>query len=187
MTSHRLTAGGARIDRARAVSFTFDGAPIEAFSGDTVASALLASGRMLVARSFKYHRPRGIYSAGPEEPNALVTLGTGADAEPNARATMVEAEAGLIVRSQNAWPSLNHDLGVVGGLLGPFFSAGFYYKTFMGPFHGAWMLYEPFIRRAAGLGKAPSEPDPGRYEKANAFCDIAVIGSGAAGLAAAAT
>src|SRR3712207_4942705 len=151
MTSHRLATGGARIDRTRPLRFTFDGDEIEAFAGDTVASALLASGRTLVARSFKYHRPRGVYSAGPEEPNALVTIGEGAEAEPNAKATVVEATEGLRVFSQNAWPSLGFDLGAAGGLLSPLFSAGFYYKTFMGPFQGAWMLYEPFIRRAAGM------------------------------------
>jgi heterotetrameric sarcosine oxidase alpha subunit len=185
MAGYRLPRGGTRLDRTRALRFSFDGTAVEGFAGDTVASALIASGRVLVARSFKYHRPRGIYTAGPEEPNALVTLGTGADTEPNAKATIVDAEEGLTVRSQNAWPSLANDFGAVNGLFSRFFAAGFYYKTFMGPFRGAWMLYEPFIRRAAGLGRASFEPDPARYDNAHAFCDVLVVGGGAAGMAAA--
>jgi sarcosine oxidase subunit alpha len=184
MAGFRLTRGGSRIDRLRPISFTFDGASVPAFAGDTVASALLASGRTLIGRSFKYHRPRGAYSAGAEEPNALVTLGEGA-VEPNAKATIVQASEGLVVRSQNAWPSLTTDFSAVNGLFGAFFAAGFYYKTFIGPFHGAWMLYEPFIRRAAGLGKASFEPDLDRYETAHAFCDVLVVGGGPAGLSAA--
>ncbi len=155
------------------------------FTGDTIASALLASGRMLVARSFKYHRPRGIFSAGAEEPNALVTIGGQARTTPNVQATMAEASEGLSVRSQNAWPSLSNDFGALAGLLSPFLAAGFYYKTFIGPFRGAWMLYEPFIRRAAGMGAATRQPDPGRYEHAHGFCDVLVVGGGPAGLAAA--
>jgi len=185
MAGFRLPHGGSRIDRKRPLQFTFDGAAVQGFAGDTVASALLASGRTLVARSFKYHRPRGIFSAGPEEPNALVTLGSGAATEPNAKATIVEARGGLAVRSQNAWPSLNTDFSAANSLFSPFFAAGFYYKTFIGPFRGAWMLYEPFIRRAAGLGKASFEPDPDRYEVAHAFCDVLVVGAGPAGLSAA--
>jgi sarcosine oxidase subunit alpha len=185
MAGYRLPRGGLRIDRTRSLRFSFDGASVDGFAGDTVASALIASGRTLVARSFKYHRPRGIYSAGTEEPNALVTLGTGAATEPNAKATVVEAAEGLAVASQNAWPSLSNDFGAVNSLFSPFFAAGFYYKTFIGPFRGAWMLYEPFIRRAAGLGKASFEPDPDRYETAHAFCDVLVVGGGPAGLSAA--
>ena len=154
------------------------------FAGDTVASALIASGQTIVARSFKYHRPRGVYSAGAEEPNALVTLGTGA-VEPNAKATIVEATNGLVVKSQNAWPSLKRDFGAVNSWFAPFIGAGFYYKTFIGPVRGAWMYYEPFIRRAAGLGKASFEADPDRYETANLFCDVLVVGGGPAGLSAA--
>jgi sarcosine oxidase subunit alpha len=185
MAGFRLARGGVRIDRTRPVRFTFDGGAVNGWAGDTIASALLAAGRMCVARSFKYHRPRGTYSAGSEEPNALVTLGAGDRTEPNAKATMFEIAEGLEVRSQNAWPSLATDFGAVNALFSPFFAAGFYYKTFIGPFRGAWMLYEPFIRRAAGLGRASFEPDPDRYETAHAFCDVLVVGGGAAGLAAA--
>ncbi len=185
MAGFRLPRGGARIDRSRPIRFTFDNTAIDGMAGDTIASALLASGRMLIARSFKYHRPRGIYSAGSEEPNALVTLGAGARTEPNAKATVFEVTERLDVRSQNAWPSLATDFGAANALFSPFFAAGFYYKTFMGPFRGAWMLYEPFIRRAAGLGRASFEPDPDRYETAHAFCDVLVVGGGPAGLAAA--
>ena len=185
MPGHRLPRGGTRIDRTRPLRFSFDGATVPAFSGDTLASALLASGHTTVARSFKYHRARGVYSAGSEEPSALVTLGRGGATEPNAKATIVEAANGLVVRSQNAWPSVKLDLSAVNGLFAPFIAAGFYYKTFMGPTRGAWMFYEPSIRRAAGLGKASYEPDPDRYESAHAFCDVLVVGSGPAGLSAA--
>lgn len=184
MAGFRLPRGGSRIDRKRPLRFTFDGARIDALSGDTVASALLASGRTVVGRSFKYHRPRGVYSAGPEEPNALVTLGEGS-VEPNAKATIVEAAEGLRVSSQNAWPSPALDLKAVNQLVSPFLAAGFYYKTFMGPGKRGWMLYEPSIRRAAGLGKASFEPDTDRYDHANAFCDVLVVGGGPAGLSAA--
>ncbi len=184
MPGFRLPQGGTRVDRTRPLRFSFDGAPVGGFAGDTLASALIASGRTVVARSFKYHRPRGIYSAGSEEPNALVTLGSGS-VEPNSKATIVEAQDGLRVRSQNAWPSLAFDAGAVNGLFSRFFAAGFYYKTFMGPGRAGWMLYEPFIRRAAGLGKASFEPDPDRYETGHAFCDVLVVGGGPAGLSAA--
>jgi sarcosine oxidase subunit alpha len=185
MPGYRLPRGGTRIDRSRPLRFSFDGRPVNGVAGDTIASALLASGHVLVGRSFKYHRPRGVYSAGAEEPNALVTLGKGADTEPNTKATIVEAADRLVVRSQNAWPSLGTDFGALNGVFGSFFGAGFYYKTFIGPFRGAWMLYEPFIRRAAGLGKASFEPDPDRYETSHAFCDVLVVGGGLAGLSAA--
>ena len=185
MAGYRLPRGGSRIDRRRPLGFTFDGRPVNGLFGDTVASALIASGRTTIARSFKYHRPRGIYSAGAEEPNALVTLGAGAATEPNAKATVVPATDGLAVHSQNAWPSLSTDFGAVNGIFAPFFAAGFYYKTFMGPRRGSWMFYEPHIRRAAGLGRASFEPDPARYEMAHAFCDVLVVGAGPAGLAAA--
>ena len=185
MAGYRLPGGGSRIDRSRPLTFTFDGAPIAGFAGDTVASALLAAGRNLVARSFKYHRPRGVMTAGPEEPSALVTLGTGALATPNCKATTAAARDGLVVTSQNAWPSLAMDIGAVNGFFGRFFGAGFYYKTFIGPFRGAWMLYEPFIRRAAGLGAASFEPDPDHYDTGHAFCDVLVVGAGPAGIAAA--
>ncbi len=187
MPGYRLPRGGSRIDRLRPLRFTFDGRRIDGLAGDTIASALIASGQTLVARSFKYHRPRGIYSAGAEEPNALVTLGADAATDPNVKATIVEAQDGMAVHSQHAWPSLATDLGAVNGLFAPFFAAGFYYKTFMGPGRRGWMRYEPMIRRAAGLGRASFEPDPDRYEMANAFCDVLVVGAGPAGLAAALT
>src|SRR5262249_42184174 len=136
----RLSAGG-RIDRERPMRFLFDGHAYDGFAGDTLASALLANGIHLVGRSFKYHRPRGIFALGLEEPNALVETGIGASVEPNARATTVELFDGLISNSQNRWPSLGFDLGAVSDLFSPLLSAGFYYKTFMGP-SGAWRFYE---------------------------------------------
>lgn len=179
------TPEGGRIDRTRAIGFTFDGRPLTGHPGDTLASALLANGIHLVGRSFKYHRPRGILSAGPEEPSALVRLEKGGYAEPNLRATQVELYEGLSAASQNAWPSLGFDLGAVTGLLSRLFVAGFYYKTFMHP-RSLWMrLYEPLIRRAAGLGRAPRQRDPDRYDKMHAHCDVLVVGAGPAGLAAA--
>ena len=180
----RLFAGG-RIDRERAVRFDFDGERYTGFAGDTVASALLAHGVHLVGRSFKYHRPRGILSAGAEEPNALLQVGRGAYTLPNQRATQVELYAGLSATSQNRWPSLKFDAGAASNLLSPLFPAGFYYKTFMWP-PSFWLRhYEPLIRRAAGLGRSPTEPDPDRYEKMHVHCDVLVVGAGAAGLAAA--
>ena len=177
--------GRGLVDRARPLSFTFDGRPVGGFAGDTVASALLGQGIRLVGRSFKYHRPRGIYSIGPEEPSALVTLGRGQDQEPNARATMALAEEGLEVRSQNAWPSLRHDLLAVTDSLAPFLGAGFYYKTFMWP-RALWeRLYEPAIRRAAGLGRLSGKPAEDDSEKVFAACELLVIGGGPAGLMAA--
>ncbi|MEJ2121941.1 MAG: sarcosine oxidase subunit alpha family protein [Alphaproteobacteria bacterium] len=180
---YRLAEGG-RIDRSKPLRFTFNGAAYEGYAGDTLASALLANGVHLVGRSFKYHRPRGILSAGPEEPNALVQLETGAHTQPNIRATQIELYAGLLANSVNAWPSVGFDVGAVNSLFGHFFPAGFYYKTFMWP-AGGWKLYEKMIRRAAGLGKAPTQADPDRYERMNAHCDVLVVGGGPAGLAAA--
>ncbi|TIN74509.1 sarcosine oxidase subunit alpha family protein [Mesorhizobium sp.] len=186
MTSYRLDKGGL-VDRSRQLSFTFDGKRMVGLEGDSLASALLANGRMLMGRSFKYHRPRGVLSAGASEPNALMTIGQGGRTEPNTRATMQELYQGLAAQSQNRWPSLDFDIGSLNGLLSPFLSAGFYYKTFMWP-AGFWeKLYEPFIRKAAGLGKASYEPDPDRYEKSWAHCELLVIGGGACGLAAALT
>ena len=179
----RLPSGG-RIDRERPVSFSFDGERYSGYAGDTLASALLANGVRLVGRSFKYHRPRGVVTDGVEEPNALVQLGIGASSEPNARATQVEIHDGLAAASQNCWPSVRFDAGAVNGLLGPLFPAGFYYKTFMWPGRW-WMKYEYFIRRAAGLGRAPSGPDPDSYDKSYGHCDVLVIGAGPSGLAAA--
>ncbi|QMW23069.1 2Fe-2S iron-sulfur cluster-binding protein [Sandaracinobacteroides saxicola] len=182
----RVSAGGARIDRGRVLRFRFDGVAMTGHPGDTLASALLANGVHLVGRSFKYHRPRGIVSAGAEEPNALVTVGEGAFAEPNTRATMVELHEGLVATSQNRWPSLSFDAGALTGLFGRFFPAGFYYKTFFGPASRWTGLYEPFIRRMAGLGPAPTAADPDHYDRVVAHCDCLVIGGGAAGRAAAA-
>jgi heterotetrameric sarcosine oxidase alpha subunit len=180
----RLATGGL-IDRTQPLSFRFDGKRFEGFAGDTLASALLANGVKLVGRSFKYHRPRGILSAGPEEPNALVELRAGARREPNTRATVAELYHGLEARSQNRWPSLAFDILSVNSLLGSALSAGFYYKTFMWPASFWEKVYEPLIRRAAGLGRAATTEDPDHYEKAFAFCDVLVIGGGPAGLSAA--
>ena len=179
----RLPSGG-RIDRERPVSFSFDGERYSGYAGDTLASALLANGVRLVGRSFKYHRPRGVVTDGVEEPNALVQLGIGAAGEPNARATQVEIHDGLAAASQNCWPSVRFDAGAVNGLLGALIPAGFYYKTFMWPGRW-WMKYEYFIRRAAGLGRAPTGPDPDTYDKSWAHCDLLVVGAGPSGLAAA--
>lgn len=184
MSGFRLKAGGL-IDRSRSLSFTFDGRSVSGFSGDTLASALLADGQKLFGRSFKYHRPRGLMSAGSEEPNALVTLRRQDVQEPNTRASMAEIYQGLTASSQNRWPSLDFDILSASQLAGPLFQAGFYYKTFMGPTRRAWKFYEPVIRRAAGLGKAGRRPDPDRYEKINLFTDLLVVGGGFAGLTAA--
>lgn len=180
-------ADGNGVDQTRRLPFTFDGKMLEGHPGDTLASALLANGIHLTGRSFKYHRPRGILSAGPEEPNALMELRDGARREPNSRATVTELFAGLIANSQNRWPSLAMDALGVNGLFSPVFTAGFYYKTFMWPSAFWEKLYEPMIRRAAGLGRAADEADPDVYEKATTFCDVLVVGSGPAGLAAALT
>jgi sarcosine oxidase subunit alpha len=181
--THRAAQGGI-VDRSRTIGFTFDGKRYEGHVGDTLASALLANGVHLVGRSFKYHRPRGILTAGSEEPNALIQLGDGPKTEPNLRATQIELFDGLVASSQNRWPSLNFDIGSINNLLSRYFPAGFYYKTFMWP-PSFWMKYEYFIRRAAGLGKAPEAPDPDRYSKTFAHCDVLVVGAGPAGLAAA--
>ncbi|MBP7241172.1 sarcosine oxidase subunit alpha family protein [Amaricoccus sp.] len=180
----RLASGGL-VDRSRRLAVTFDGAPLVAHPGDTLASALVANGVRLVGRSFKYHRPRGIVAAGVEEPNALVTLGAGARRTPNLRATEVEVHDGLVAVSQNRWPSLRRDAMAVNDLLSPFLSAGFYYKTFMWPPAFWERLYEPMIRAAAGLGALSGERDPDASEKAFAFADLLVIGAGPAGLMAA--
>ena len=186
MTSqpNRLAEGGL-IDRTKTVRFKFDGRTLTGHEGDTLASALLANGIRLVGRSFKYHRPRGILSAGSEEPSALVELRTGARREPNTRATTIELYEGLDAASQNRWPSLKYDLLAVNQLFTPIFGAGFYYKTFMWPASFWEKVYEPMIRRAAGLGRGAGVADPDHYDKAYAFCDVLVIGGGPAGLAAA--
>ena len=178
---------GGLIDRGQALSFTFDGKAHQGFKGDTLASALLANGVQLMGRSFKYHRPRGVLTAGSEEPNALVELRGGARREPNTRATVAELFDGLEATSQNRWPSLAWDALAVNDLLAPFLTAGFYYKTFMWPKAFWEKLYEPVIRRAAGLGKLSMEPDPDGYDRGFLHADLLVIGGGAAGLAAALT
>ena len=180
-------AGKGLIDRSRPVSFTFDGVRYGGFAGDTVASALLANGVRLMGRSFKYHRPRGVLSAGSEEPNALITTGRGAAQEPNLRATVQEIHEGLVARSQNAWPSLGLDVMALNDLAAPFLGAGFYYKTFMWPRRFWEAVYEPVIRKAAGLGALSGQNNADTYERAYAFCDLLVIGAGPAGLMAALT
>jgi methylglutamate dehydrogenase subunit C len=182
--SQRLSTGGL-VDRRVALPFRFDGRDFSGLGGDTLASALLANGVRLVGRSFKYHRPRGIQAAGSEEPNALVELRDGGRREPNTPATMIELFAGLQATSQNRFPSLRFDLMAVNGLFAPLVKAGFYYKTFMWPASFWERLYEPLIRRAAGLGRASGMADPDLYERVNLFCDVLVIGAGPAGLAAA--
>ncbi len=183
--SFRLANAG-RLRRGKSVRFSFDGKEYAGVEGDTLASALLANGVHLVGRSFKYHRPRGILSAGAEEPSALVGIHRDAARKtPNIRATVQELYEGLTAVSQNRWPSLSFDAGSVNDLASPLFAAGFYYKTFMWP-KAAWKaLYEPRIREAAGLGVAPDLPDPDHYASRYAHCDVLVVGGGVAGLAAA--
>jgi sarcosine oxidase subunit alpha len=174
-----------RIDRSQLLRFTFNGRAYIGHRGDTLASALIANGVRLVARSFKYHRPRGLVAAGPEEPNALVQLGTGARTEPNLLATQIELEDGLVASSVNVWPSVDFDLGRINDMASKILTAGFYYKTFMHP-QSLWMrVYEPAIRRMAGMGKAPTAPDPDVYDRMYQHCEVLVIGGGPAGLAAA--
>ena len=180
----RLPSGGL-IDRDTPLNFVFDGRKLKGYAGDTLASALVANEIRVVGRSFKYHRPRGIATAGYEEPNALVTLRAGARSEPNTRATSVQLFDGLVAESQNRWPSLGFDLMGLNNVVSPMLTAGFYYKTFMWPASFWEKVYEPLIRRAAGLGKASAEPDPDTYDKAHAFCDVLVVGAGPAGLSAA--
>ncbi len=187
MSGYRLPKGG-RIERGRSVSFSWDGTRHIGHPGDTVASALMAHGERVLGRSFKYHRPRGVMSAGIEEGGALVTLGSGAARIPNVKATQAEIHEGLEVSGQNAWPSVRWDLGAVNNSLGRFFGAGFYYKTFFGVTGRGtreWMFFERFIRRAAGMGTPSDRPDPDQYEIVNDHCDVLVVGSGPAGLAAA--
>jgi methylglutamate dehydrogenase subunit C len=183
--SNRLSGG--QIDRAQTIRFTFDGLSYTGHPGDTLASALLANGVRLMGRSFKYHRPRGPLSAGSEEPNALVHLRTGARQEPNTRATVAELFDGLEATSQNAWPSLRFDAMAINDRLNRFFTAGFYYKTFMWPKSFWEKVYEPIIRRAAGLGAMSRQEDPDDYDKGFLHCDLLVIGAGPAGLMAALT
>ena len=183
--SARLKTGGRLIDRKDRRWFTFNGRRLMGYAGDTLASALMGEGQMLVGRSFKYHRPRGFVASGVEEPNGLVGLGEGARFEPDQRATTTALFDGLVATSQNHWPSLEHDVGAVNNALARLFPAGFYYKTFMAP-RGAWeKLFEPIVRRSAGLGRVPRERDPDRYEHFYWHTDVLVVGGGVAGLAAA--
>jgi sarcosine oxidase subunit alpha len=184
----RTAAGGIDLERSRPLRFEFDGRPYQGFQGDTLASALLANGVHLLGRSFKYHRPRGIMAAGPEDPNALVTVWRdAARSTPNLNATQVELYEGLVAHSQNRWPSLRFDAGRINDLLSRFIPSGFYYKTFMWP-RTAWhSLYEPRIRAAAGLGVAPAGADPDSYAQRYGHCEVLIVGAGPAGIAAALT
>ncbi|QFT80502.1 Aminomethyltransferase [Roseovarius sp. THAF27] len=183
--STRLANGGRLVNKAHAMEFTFNGKRLKGYEGDTLASALLANDQMLVGRSFKYHRPRGIVASGGEEPNGLVNMGRGETFEPNQRVTTTELFDGLEATSQNHWPSLEFDVGAVNAKLSRFLPAGFYYKMFIHP-RPLWKhVYEPFIRQSAGLGKAPKDKDGDKYEHLYAFYDVVVIGGGVAGLMAA--
>jgi sarcosine oxidase subunit alpha len=187
MTSQRLATGGRLIDRTKPLDFTFNGKRMRGYAGDTLAAAMIGAGQTLVGRSFKYHRPRGVVASGAEEPNALVGLGEGQRFEPNQRTTTTELFSGLKASSQNHWPSLEFDVGVVNSKLWRFFPAGFYYKTFIQP-RAFWKhVYEPFVRQSAGLGRAPDAEtrDADRYEQLYAFADVLVAGGGIAGLSAA--
>ncbi|UWQ09232.1 sarcosine oxidase subunit alpha family protein [Aliiroseovarius crassostreae] len=186
MTQVNRLSGGP-IDRSATLNFSFDGKSYQGYAGDTLASALLANGVRLMGRSFKYHRPRGVLTAGSEEPNALVELRTDGRQEPNTRATVAEIYDGLTANSQNRWPSLERDFMAINDRFSSFLSAGFYYKTFMWPKAFWEKLYEPIIRKAAGLGSLTGEADPDVYDKGFLHCDLLVIGAGPAGLAAALT
>ncbi|MEL7025776.1 MAG: 2Fe-2S iron-sulfur cluster-binding protein, partial [Pseudomonadota bacterium] len=184
MTARRIE-GGRLIDRSKPIRFSFNGKKLKGFEGDTLASALLANNQLLVGRSFKYHRPRGIVTSGPEEPNALINLGKDKRFEPNARATMTELFDGLVARSQNHWPSLEFDIGRINDRLSRFLPAGFYYKMFIHP-RPLWKhVFEPFIRQSAGLGKAPRHRDADTYEHFNVTVDVLVSGGGIAGITSA--
>ena len=182
---NRLSQGG-RIDRSQPLTFSFNGQTYQGYAGDTLAAALLANGVDVVGRSFKYSRPRGIVAAGAEEPNAVLQIGSTEAAQiPNVRATQQALYANLSATSTNGWPSVNTDLmGILGKVGGGMMPPGFYYKTFMYP-QNLWLTYEKYIRKAAGLGRAPKENDPDIYDYLNQHCDVLVVGSGPAGLAAA--
>jgi heterotetrameric sarcosine oxidase alpha subunit len=186
MTQINRVAGGL-VDRSKPLTFRFDGKRYEGFAGDTLASALLANGVRLMGRSFKYHRPRGPFTAGSEEPNALVELREGARCEPNTRATTAELYDGLVARSQNRWPSLGFDAMAINDRFSNFLTAGFYYKTFMWPAPLWEKLYEPIIRKAAGLGSLSLQEDPDTYDKGFRHCELLIVGAGPAGLMAALT
>ena len=177
----RVSSGG-EINRTERISFKFNGKTFFGYKGDTLASALLANGVHLVGRSFKYHRPRGFMGAGVDEPNAKVQVQNGENDEPNVNATEIELVEGLVVKSQNCWPSVNFDIGAINNFLNRFFPAGFYYKTFMWPKSFWYKVYEPIIRKTAGLGVASKKPDTARYEHKYEHCDVLVAGSGPSGL-----
>ena len=180
----RLSSGG-QINRNESISFKFNGKTFYGFNGDTLASALLANGVHLVGRSFKYHRPRGIFTSGVEEPNALVQIiKDKGKTDPNIRATQIEIYEGLNAVSQNCWPSVKFDFNSINNLFSPIIPSGFYYKTFMWPVN-LWEKYELFIRRAAGLGRSPTEKDPDIYDHKYYHCEVLIVGSGPAGLIAA--
>lgn len=184
MTFSKLRLGGGRIDQNKPIQFNFNGKDYSAFAGDTIASALLANGISVIGRSWKYHRPRGIIGDGAEEPNALFQIETGANTIPNVRGTQAELYDGMVIKSTNAWPSVDFDIMSFVGLFSRMLPAGFYYKTFMWPAK-FWLFYEHMIRKASGLGECPKEVDPDHYEKTNEHCDVLVVGSGPAGLMAA--
>ena len=173
------------VDQSKTISFYFNQKKMNGFEGDTLASALLANNKIFVARSFKYHRPRGIFSSGTEEPNALVQLGEGENQEPNTKATSIELFDGLYATSQNHRGPLEFDFMAINDFLSPFLSAGFYYKTFMWPKSFWEKIYEPIIRSSAGLGSLSGKPDPSIYDKGFLHCDLLIIGSGPAGISAA--
>lgn len=174
------------LDETNRISFIFDGKKYFGYKGDTLASALIANGIHLVGRSFKYHRPRGIMSCGSEEANAIFQVADNTNrTEPNVRATELEIYEGLNVKSQNCWPSVNFDIGGVNNFISPFIPAGFYYKTFMWPKNFWKNVYEPLIRKSAGLGKSPTQPDPDLYDHRHIHCDVLVIGGGISGIIAA--
>ena len=174
------------VDQTNRISFKFDGKTYFGFKGDTLASALLSNGIHLVGRSFKYHRPRGIMTCGSEEPNAICQINPGTDlTEPNVRATEIELYEGLEASSQNCWPNVNIDIGGINNFISPFIPAGFYYKTFMWPKSFWKNIYEPLIRKSAGLGKSPTLPDPDLYDHKHIHCDVLVIGGGISGIIAA--
>ena len=183
--SQNFRIDGGIINRKKPIKFSFNGKTMDGFEGDTLASALLANGQRLVARSFKYHRPRGIFTAGSEEPNALVQLRQGAQQEPNTRATVAELFEGLEATSQNHRGPLGYDFMSVTDMMAPFLSAGFYYKTFMWPKAFWEKVYEPVIRSSAGLGKLSMEADPDVYDKGFLHCDLLIIGAGPSGITAA--
>jgi heterotetrameric sarcosine oxidase alpha subunit len=182
--SYRLSNEGL-LNRNKAISFKFNGKKYTGYEGDTLASALLANGIHLVGRSFKYHRPRGFFGAGVDEPNAKLQIQLNGHSEPNVNATEFELVEGIEASSQNCWPSVEFDVGAINNFLNRFFPAGFYYKTFMWPKSFWYKIYEPFIRKAAGLGVASIKKDKERYEHKYEYCDLLVAGSGPAGLSSA--